>query len=109
MIQVEISEAVWLDEGRQLSLEELAELSGLSQAELRVLMDYEALAPAEAAAGEQRFAAECLAIARTASRLRNDFELDADALALVMSLLARIRRLEAELLRVQARLPRRHR
>lgn len=108
-MQIEISDAVWLDERQELSLDELAELSGLSQAELRELVEYEALAPAGVATEQQRFTAECLAIARTASRLRHDFDLDADALALVLRLLDRIRYLETELLSVRARLPRRHR
>ena len=38
-------EAVWLTEDHEFSLAELAELSGLSEAELRELVDYGAIAP----------------------------------------------------------------
>lgn len=109
-MRVEITEAVWLDEHQEFSLTELANLSGLSEAELLQLIDYEALPPvhAAAAAAEARFSAECLAIARTACRLRNDFDLDAGGLALAIKLLERIRSLEARLRALDAQLPHRH-
>lgn len=101
---VELTEAIWLDERQQFSLTELAELSGLSAAELQHLLECEAVLPVTAAeaASEARFSAECLALARTASRLRNDFDLDANGLALTLRLLNRIRELEAELLYLRA-------
>lgn len=88
------------------------ELSGLSVAELQHLVDCEALLPVAAAepaadpgAAEARFSAECLALARTASRLRNDFDLDANGLTLTLRLLKRIHELEAELLDLRAQWP----
>ena len=108
-MKIEISEAMWLDERHELTLAELAELSGLSQNELRQLIEYETLVPANSAAAEATFSADCLVIARTARRLRNDFDLDTDALAVVLSLLERIRGLEAELRAAHAQLPQRHR
>ena len=107
-MRMEIAEALWLDEHCAFSLTELAALSGLSEAELLQLMDYEALPPARAAA-EIRFGADCLVIARTACRLRDDFDLDAGGLALALKLLERIHDLEARLRALDAQLPRRYR
>jgi chaperone modulatory protein CbpM len=107
-MRVEITEAVWLDEHQQFSLAELADLSGLSQDELRQLVDYEALVPADPGAAEVRFGADCLVLARTACRLRDDFDLDADGLALTLRLLDRIRSLEAQLRALDAQFPHRH-
>jgi len=107
-MRVEVTEAVWLDEHQQFSLAELADLSGLSQAELRQLVDYEALVPADPGAAEVRFGADCLVLARTACRLRDDFDLDAGGLALTLRLLDRIRSLEAQLRALHAQFPHRH-
>ena len=107
-MRVEIHEALWLDERQQFSLAELAELSGLPEIELRQLMDYAALAPADPDATEARFSADCLVTARVARRLRDDFDLDAGALALTLSLLERIRDLEGELRALRAHFPQWH-
>ena len=107
-MRVEITEAVWLDEHQQFSLAELADLSGLSQAELRQLIDYEALVPADPGAPEARFGADCLLLARTACRLRNDFDLDTGGLALTLKLLDHIHSLEAQLRALEAQFPHRH-
>ena len=111
-MKVELTEAVWLDERQQFSLAELVDLSGLSEAELRQLIDYAALLPVDAVAdpgaAEVRFSADCLVIARTACRLRNDFDLDAGSLALTLALLERIRGLEAQLRAMHAQFPHRH-
>lgn len=107
-MKVELTEAVWLDERQQFSLAELADLSGLSQAELRQLIEYEALLPGDTGAAEVLFGAECLVIARTACRLRNDFDLDAGGLALTLTLLNRIRDLEAQMRALSAQFPHRH-
>jgi chaperone modulatory protein CbpM len=109
----QVFEAIWLDEQHQFSLSELIELSGLSAVELQHLMECDALLPVPAVepANENgavgaRFSAEFLALARTASRLRNDFDLDVNGLALTLRLLNRIRELEAELLELRAQSPR---
>lgn len=104
-MRVEVTEAVWLDEHQEFSLEELAELSGLSEAELHQLIDYDALPPASLHPGAAAFDAECLATARAACRLRNDFDLDVGDLALALTLLRRIRDLEAQVRSLEARLP----
>jgi chaperone modulatory protein CbpM len=111
-MKIEIAEAVWLHEGEGFSLSELADLSGLPEQELRQLIDYEALQPLEPAtdpgAPSARFTASCVVSARTARRLRDDFELDAGGLALTLSLLNRINELEAQLRALHAQFPRRY-
>lgn len=108
-MRIEITDAVWLDEREAFSFEELAELSGLAPAILRQLIELDVLCPADPAATELTFAAECLAVARAASRLRADFDLDAGGLALAMTLLERVSELEAEVRALEAQLPHRRR
>ena len=48
-MRIELNEITWLDEHRELTLAELAELSGLSEAELRALEDCGAIAPIDPA------------------------------------------------------------
>jgi chaperone modulatory protein CbpM len=105
-VKTESPEAPWPNEHREFSLEELCELSGLSEAELRDLVDWGVLAPAEPGAPRWTFSAERLIVARSAFRLRKDFELDTHGVALAVTLLERIRDLEAELRDLRARLPR---
>ena len=102
----ELTEAIWLDERGVVTLIELAECSGFTEEELRDLVDLGALEPLEIDAPELRFDARCIVAARTASRLRYDFELDTHGLALALSLLERVQELEAEVCRLQANLPR---
>ena len=103
-MRIEITEAVWVDEHHELSLTEFVELSGLSVEELQHLVDCEALLPVSGAA-YVCFSADYLALARTASRLRNDFDLDVNGLALALRLLNRIRELETDLHELRLRLP----
>ena len=106
-MHVELAEALWLEQHRDVSLIELAELSGLSEAELRELVDLGAIAPIDTNATPWTFRGDCIAAVKIACRLRNDFELDAQGLALALSLLERIRALETELRALRAHLPRR--
>ncbi len=106
-MRIEIAEIHWLDQSSELTLAELAELSGLSEAELRELVEVDALMPVDPGAHPWVFRAECITTARTAVRLRNDFELDAPSLALALNLLDRIRNLETELRDLRAQLPHR--
>ena len=93
-MKVEVTEVTWLDEQVEYSLEELAERSHLSRAELELLIDSGAIASRDARA---------LAAARTAARLRGDFEVDLQGVALAMTLLRRIEELESELCGLRAR------
>ncbi len=105
----EREEALWLTENLRFSLAELAELAGVPEAELRELADYGAITPVDPGASQWVFTATCLTTVRAASRLRASFELEPHGVALVISLLERIRDLEAELTALRAQMPRRMR
>ena len=105
-MKLELTETVWLDERGAVTLVELAECSGLSEAELRDLVDLGALQPINPGAADWNFGGKCIVAARAARRLRTDLELDMPGLAVVLSLLERVEELETELQRLQARLPR---
>ena len=96
----------WLDAHVEVSLEELARLSGLAEAELRELVEYGAFAPSDTRSERWVFSGECIVAARTAKRLRESFELDSSALSLTLGFLERIRALEEELRSLRAQLPR---
>jgi len=99
------SEALWLDASHSVTLENLIDLSGLSEAEVLELIDAGALVPLDVQAVTWTFAADCVLTVRQASRLRAGLELDVHSLALSLSLLERIRQLERELARLRAQLP----
>jgi len=102
----EPAEAAWLNEEGRVSLDELAVLSGLTDSALRELVDYGVLRPVDAAEAQWAFSTRWVVVARTACRLRNDFDLDLNALALTLAFLDRIRDLEAQLQSLHAQLPR---
>jgi hypothetical protein len=99
------TEVLWLDEHRVVSLGELIELSGLREAELLELVHSGALQVRDVA-GEYSFSASMITVARTASRLRADLELDTQTLSVTLKLLERVRDLETEIARLRALLPR---
>jgi len=105
-VKPERMEVYWLDAHRSLSLAELSELSGLPLAELGELVERGVFEPCTAEADGHRFAAGCVTAARTAARLRTDFDLQPSGLALAMKLLERVRELEVQMRDLQARLPR---
>jgi chaperone modulatory protein CbpM len=98
---------MWLDDRLEISFAELARCSGLSQAELRELVDYGALAPTNPQDAEWTFSGEIVVTVQAAGRLRADLELDPHALALALTLIQRIRELEAQIGNLRAQLPRR--
>jgi chaperone modulatory protein CbpM len=100
------SEVLWLDEQRLVSLTELVEFSGLRETELLDLVQTGVLPAREAPGGELEFTARVVTLARTACRLRDDFDLDAPGLGVALRLLERVRNLECELARLRAQLPR---
>lgn len=103
-MKLELTEAVWLDESGEVTLLELAECSGFTEPELRDLIEVGVLEPLDPTANDWRFGGHCISAARAARRLRSDFELDPPALALVLSLLDRMRELESEVERAHAQL-----
>jgi chaperone modulatory protein CbpM len=102
---MKIEQVMWLHEQHELLLEELCELSGLSETELRELVDYGVLAPIDSDAQHWTFSADRLIVARSARRLRKDFDLDPHGVALAVTLLERVHDLEAELRDLRAKLP----
>ena len=96
-MKIELAELAWFDERVEYSLLELAERSRLPETEILELIECGAIAPRDQRA---------LAAARTAARLRRDFEIDVHGVALAMALLRRIGELEAELAHLRAQAPR---
>ena len=103
----EQTDAVWLDDRLAFSFAELARFSCLSEAELRELADYGALVPNNPQEAEWTFSGDMVVTVQAAGRLRDDLELEPQALALVLTLIGRIRDLEAQLCSLRAQLPRR--
>ena len=100
------AESVWLTDDHVLSVTELAEMSGLSEADLLELVDYGAVTPIDPESSPWMFTGRCLLTVRTACRLRISFDLEPHGVALIVSLLERIRGLESQLDSVRAQLPR---
>ena len=94
------------DEPHWIAFAELAELSGLSEAELRELVDYGALSPGVEVEGEWRFAVHAVTVARTAHRLGVEFDLEPPGVALLLAYVERVRELEAQVCALKALLPR---
>jgi len=95
-MNVEIAEATFLDENDFVTLVQLAERSGLSEEELRELIESGAFSPTDASTWT--FSSHCIVVARTAYRLREEFALDdSHALAVVVRLIQRIEALQARL------------
>jgi len=103
----EQTESVWLDAHCEYSFAEIVRCSGLSEAELRELVDYGVLSPSDPRGAEWTFGGEVVATIQAARRLHEDLELDPQALALALTLIGRIHELEAELRSLRAQLPRR--
>ena len=105
-MQIEVTEVLWFEQ-HELSMPELAELSGLQMTLAEELLDCGAIAPLELrrARADLRFGSAALRAARAARRLRSDFELDLQALVLALGLLERVADLEAQLRELRARQP----
>jgi chaperone modulatory protein CbpM len=99
------TEVLWLDEHRVVSLHELVEISGLREAELLELVHIGALPTRDVAGGGYTFSARVITVARTACRLRDDFELDTHGVGVALRLLERVRDLEEEIARLRAQTP----
>lgn len=98
-------DAVWLNDIEMCSLDELAEFSGLSHDELAELVAIGAIEPEHGAAPSYVFRTQTIVLARTARRLRDDFELDTHGVAMALNLLQKIRTLEARLAAMDAKSP----
>jgi len=87
-----------------VTITQLVSASGLSEVELTELVRYGALVPVDPGAAPLRFETRWLIVARTASKLRRELDLDAHGVSVVMSYLERIETLEGELRALRARL-----
>jgi chaperone modulatory protein CbpM len=100
------TEVLWLDERRVVSLEELIQCSGLERDELLELVHGGVIPAREAPGASYTFSAQVIGVARTASRLRSELELDTAGLGVALRLLERVQHLEGEIARLRALLPR---
>jgi chaperone modulatory protein CbpM len=96
--QVLQAEIAWL------TLAEFSEVSGLSSAQVRELVEIGVLAPSGTSAQEWHFNHRAMTLARRLRRLQEDLDIDLDlqAVALGYRLLERISELESQLCREQA-------
>lgn len=105
-MNTEHGDEVWMNEQARVTLDELAALSGLSASTLRELVECGALMPVNPHEEGWTFSGYCVVAIRRAVRLRNDFDLEPNALALTFSLLERIQVLEDRLRGMRAQTPR---
>ncbi len=108
-MKLDQADAMWLDAHCECSFAELAQISGLSEADLRELVDYGAIAPNNPHEAAWTFSGDIVVTAQAAGRLRDDLELDPQTLALTLTLIKRIRELEVQIGNLRAQLPRRTR
>jgi len=104
MMKTEVSETIWLNSTDICSFDHLVEVSGLTRDDLRTLVETGVIQPSNQDPMNYFFHTQCIVLARRARRLRDDFELDADGLALAVRLLSRIEQLEKEMAAMRARL-----
>jgi chaperone modulatory protein CbpM len=102
LLNAKVTLSVWLDQSAVCSIDQLAEVSGLTVDEIEDLVDNGLIEPADAP--ERAFHLLHVVTVRKARRLRDDFQLDRNGLALAMTLLRRIDKLEAALLAERLRL-----
>lgn len=102
-MRIHVAEAVWLDDQGVCSIDQLTEISGLSADEINDLIENGVIAPIDANAPTKSFQLRSLVTARAARRLRDDFELDRQGVALALKLLRRIDDLQGELAAAQAK------
>jgi chaperone modulatory protein CbpM len=96
-MKIHVTDAIWLNDSGVCSMEYLADLSGLSLAEVHDLVDSGVIVPVDPAAHPASFHLHSIVTAITARRLRDDFELDQHGVAVALLLLGRIHFLENEL------------
>jgi chaperone modulatory protein CbpM len=88
-----------VDDDMHFTLDELARACATDAARLMALADAGLVEPIGSGPADWRFGGQALGRARTALRLARDFELSADAAALVVELLDEIDRLRSRLRR----------
>ena len=91
-METEVAELEWLDDQAECPVGELAQRSRFLEVEILELMHCGAI---------PRHPGRTLSAARMAARLRHDFELDLQGVALALTLLRRIEELELEIARLK--------
>ena len=99
-----VQDAIRFDSITEVTWTQLVHASGLSESELAELVQYGALVPRDPSAPMLTFESRWLVVARTASRLRHDFDLDPHGVSVVLSFVDRIESLESELRALRAQL-----
>lgn len=98
MMNVESIQAIELEETSAVSITELTARSGLTERELRALVECGALHPSRSEGVSWVFSRHSLVVARHARRLRDEYALDdVHSLAVLLRYVQRIEELEAEL------------
>jgi len=103
-MKMNASEWVWLNNHDVCSARNLIEVSGLSSEEFDELVDVGVIEPVDETAQVKSFHLRYVVTVNTARRLRDDFDLDLNGVALAMTLVRRIDELHEELAATQARL-----
>jgi chaperone modulatory protein CbpM len=103
-MNITVSEWIWLNEHGVCSAQHLADVSGLSHAELEELIENGVIVPIDEKAQPQSFQLHYVVTANTARRLRDDFELDLNGMVLALTLMRRVDELQKELKAVLAQL-----
>ena len=96
-MSMQVTHAVWLNDTAVCSIDHLVEVSGLSLDDISNLVEDGVIAPADASNPGASFHSVHVLTVRQARRLRDDFELDRNGLALALTLLRRIESLEQAL------------
>jgi chaperone modulatory protein CbpM len=103
-MNIDATEAQFLDADGTVTALELVRLTGLREDELQALVDCGALQAADAQAGGWTFSAWSITVARDARSLRDAFELaDAHSMAIVTRFSQRVAALERELNALRSR------
>jgi chaperone modulatory protein CbpM len=103
-MNLQTSESIWLNETGVCRIEHLVEVSGLSAAEIEDLIHTGVLVPTDAESETLFFELRYVVTVKAARRLRDDFQLDTNGVALALTLLQKIDALEQQLATLQARL-----
>ena len=96
-MSMQVTHAVWLNDTAVCSIDHLVEVSGLSLDDISNLVEDGVIAPADASKPGAGFHSVHVLTVRQARRMRDDFELDRNGLALALTLLRRIESLEQAL------------
>jgi chaperone modulatory protein CbpM len=105
-MSIDITDITLLDDHHACSVQELVDVSGLSAEDVALLVEHGVIVPVAPPPQPPEFYLRYIVIAKTARRLRDDFELDSDGWLLALTLMRRLDETETELAVVKAQLAR---